>query len=66
MESTRVEYGIFQARSVSQAAASSARADVASRSSGTMAKKTLPLLVYVFSSASNARSCGLSLLKYTR
>ena len=41
-ESTRVEYGICQARSVSQAVASSARAEVASRSSGTTAKKTLP------------------------
>ena len=44
-ESTRVEYGIVQARSVSQAVASRARAEVASRSSGTMAKKTLPPFV---------------------
>ena len=59
-ESTRVEYGICQDCSVSHAIASSARAEVASRSCGAMAKKTLPLFPYVFSIASYARSCGLS------
>ena len=45
MESTRVENGVCQARSVSQAMASSARAEVASRPSGTTAMRTLSFLV---------------------